>query len=62
MFIELTDRYNCKSFCLNVNEIKIIRSNGRDTIVTTKDTQFVVCETYDQIVKALAKGGQKLNP
>ncbi len=56
MFIELTDSYDGKTFCLNINFIKSVRNNGRYTIVTTEDTQYSVYETYDEIVKKIKLG------
>ena len=53
LFIELTDSYDGKSFCLNINFIKTVRNNGRNTIVTTEDTQYSVYEPYDDIVKKI---------
>lgn len=53
MFIELTDSYGGRSFCLNIDEIKSIHQTNRYTLVTTADTQYSVYETYDEITKRL---------
>ncbi len=52
-FIELTDSIDGKKFCLNIEFIKTVRSNGRYTIVCTENSHFSVFETYDEIVKKL---------
>lgn len=56
MFIELTDSYDGRSFCLNINFIKSVRNNGRYTLVCTADTQYSVYESYDEIVKKIKLG------
>lgn len=61
MFIELTDSYDGKSFCLNINFIKTVRNNGRYAIVTTADTQYSVYESYDEIVKKIKRATEVWN-
>lgn len=53
MFIELTDSYDGRNFCLNIDAIKTVRDNGRYTIVTTVNTQYSVYESYSEIIKRL---------
>lgn len=61
MFIELTDSYNNKAFCLNINFIKAVHNNGRYTIVTTADNQYSVWESYDEIVKKIKQAAEACN-
>lgn len=58
MFIELTDSYDSKTFCLNINFIKAVHNNGRYTIVTTADSQYSVYEPYDEIVKKIKQAAE----
>lgn len=53
MFIELTDSYDGRKFCLNASFIKTIRNNGRYTLIYTSDNNYTVYETYDEIIESI---------
>lgn len=51
IFIELTDSYDGRKFCLNTSFIRTIRNNGRYTLIYTPDNNYTVYETYDEIIE-----------
>lgn len=53
LFIELTDTCDGERFCLNVDFIKSIRSNGRYSMIYTGKSSYSVYESYDEIVKKI---------
>lgn len=61
MFIELTDSYGGKNFCININFIKTVSNNGRYTLICTADSQHSVYETYDEIVKKIKQATEAWN-